>query len=255
MLQQQGGRYSFWVVAFPVPVLAREAHVNRHLGMRQYWRDLETLGSGRDLNRPGSIVSRLLLELQARVGALENWRAVQSDLLDELAHGAPAGDTGPAPAHRAEHHADDGADDDPRDINDDDLDADRLIGWVHRHVAAVIARPLRDEIRWCPLWWEHPEAVFRFEALRRAWTQLAPEPGVGMSTWIRDHLDPCLRVLLSPLGPFVDCMPAMRDLAERLESATVIGGTVTQAGTRAEELTDPVCGPCRQKPVTGGWSR
>ena len=29
--------------------------------------------------------------------------------------------------------------------------------------------------------------------------------GVGMSVWIRDHLDPCLRELLSPLGPFADC--------------------------------------------------
>jgi hypothetical protein len=26
-----------------------------------------------------------------------------------------------------------------------------------------------------------------------------------MSIWIRDHLDPCLRELLSPLGPFADC--------------------------------------------------
>jgi hypothetical protein len=96
---------------------------------------------------------------------------------------------------------------DPPELHPDDevLDPDRLIGWVHRHVTAVIARPLRGEVCWCPLWWEHPEAVFRFEAARRAWTHLAPEPGPSMSTWIRDHLDPCLRELLSPLGPFADC--------------------------------------------------
>ncbi|MBW0115285.1 DUF4913 domain-containing protein [Pseudonocardia sp. KRD-169] len=69
----------------------------------------------------------------------------------------------------------------------------------------MIARPLRGELTWCPLWWEHPEAVFRLEALRRAWTELAPEPGAAMSIWIRDHLDPCLRELLTPLGPFADC--------------------------------------------------
>ena len=148
-------------------------------------------------------VARLLLELQARVGALENWRAVQSDLLDDQANGATAAYTGSAPTGPAEQ--DDAGDHEADEADDDDLDADRLVGWVHRHVAAVIARPLRGEVRWCPLWWEHPEAVFRFEALRRAWTQLAPEPGVGMSTWIRDHLDPCLRELLSPLGPFADC--------------------------------------------------
>ena len=31
-----------------------------------------------------------------------------------------------------------------------------------------------------------------------------------MSTWIRDHLDPCLRELLTPLGPFADCSHSER---------------------------------------------
>ena len=52
--------------------------------------------------------------------------------------------------------------------------------------------------------------MFRFEALRRAWTELAPEPGAAMSVWIRDHLDPCLRELLTPLGPFADCTHSER---------------------------------------------
>lgn len=127
---------------------------------------------------------RLIAELHARISALETWRAHQTDLLDEL----------------LEQRHDD-LDDEP----DTGLDSDGLIEWVHRCVTPVIARPLRGEIKWCPLWWEHPEAVFRFEALHRAWTELAPEPGAAMSIWIRDHLDPCLRELLSPLGPFVDC--------------------------------------------------
>ena len=76
---------------------------------------------------------------------------------------------------------------------------------MHDTVAAITARPLRGEFAWCPLWWEHPEAVFRFEALHGAWTELAPEPGAALSIWIRDHLDPCLHVLLSPNGPFADC--------------------------------------------------
>lgn len=138
---------------------------------------------------------RLLAELHARVRALEAWRTHQTDLLDDLLHNRPA-------------DPDDDADDpDPPMPGDDTttLDGDELIDWVHRCVTAVIARPLRGEIRWCPLWWEHPEAVFRFEALHRAWSELAPEPGVAMSLWIRDHLDPCLRELFHPLGPFADC--------------------------------------------------
>ena len=135
-----------------------------------------------------------LSELLARINALEAWRAHQSDLLDTLINSPRLPD---AP------EIDDAPDDDPLDVV---LDADELIAWVHQHVAAVIARPLRGEIRWCPIWWEHPEAVFRFAALQRAWAELAPEPGSAMSVWIRDHLDPCLRELLSPTGPFVDCI-------------------------------------------------
>jgi hypothetical protein len=135
---------------------------------------------------------RLIAELCARVQALEAWRTHQSDLLDELINGA-------LPPDVTTTTADDDLDD------DEALDIDGLIIWVHATITSMIARPLRGELTWCPLWWEHAEAVFRLEALHRAWTELAPEPGTAMSIWIRDHLDPCLRELLSPLGPFADC--------------------------------------------------
>jgi hypothetical protein len=139
-------------------------------------------------------VARTLAELRARVDALEAWRAHQSDLLDDLINGD---------VELNLHPPTDPSDD--SDSTPDALDEHALIEWVHRSVAGVIARPLRGELKWCPVWWEHPEAVLRFEALHRAWTELAAEPGVALSLWIRDHLDPCLRELLNPLGPFADC--------------------------------------------------
>lgn len=142
-------------------------------------------------------VQRSIAELAARVHALEAWRTHQSDLLDELMNGLPATpDTDPA--------------------DESDLDIDGLVLWVHSMITSMIARPLRGELVWCPSWWDHPEAVFRLEALRRAWVELAPEPGAAMSLWIRDHLDPCLRELLSPLGPFADCSASDR---QRVHSA------------------------------------
>jgi hypothetical protein len=136
-------------------------------------------------------VERLLAELCARVQALEGWRAHQSDLLDEIVNGAPRIDS-------IDEHT-------PPDVDGpEELDVESLKEWVHDTVTSMIARPLRG-LTWCPIWWEHAEAVFRLEALRRAWAELAPEPGAAMSIWIRDHLDPCLRELLSPIGPFADC--------------------------------------------------
>lgn len=142
---------------------------------------------------------RLLSELLARINALEAWRTQQTDLLDAIL----------ATQSTMEAGHDEVRDDDQLE-EDIQIDGDALITWVHRSVAAVIARPLRGEYAWCPRWWDHPEAVFRFEALYQAWFELAHEPGVAMSIWIRDHLDPCLQQLLSPSGPFADCSHSER---------------------------------------------
>ena len=155
-------------------------------------------------------LARVLAHLHARVDALDAWRAHQSDLLDEHLNSHPDPD-------RDDPDSNDDLDEpeiDGADLGGDALDPRpasptiggyALVEWVHDTVAAITARPLRGEYAWCPLWWEHPEAVFRFEALHGAWTELAPEPGAALSIWIRDHLDPCLQVLLSPNGPFADC--------------------------------------------------
>ena len=161
---------------------------------------------------------RLLAELQARLTALEAWRAHQSDLLDELLNPTNPAAAGTDPGEPRQTHAPSARHGGTRragpgpgtPAEQGAIDGDALIDWVHRHVTAVIARPLRGDLRWCPQWWDHAEAVFRFEALRRAWTELAAEPGAAMSVWIREHLDPCLRELLNPLGPFADCSHSER---------------------------------------------
>lgn len=113
---------------------------------------------------------RLLAELAARVQSLEAWRAHQSDLLDQLVNGTLATPGG---------GNDDDLDDD--DTIDDAIEIDGLIVWVHTHITAMITRPLRGELTWCPVWWKHTEAVFRFAALHRAWVELAGEPGTAAS--------------------------------------------------------------------------
>lgn len=56
--------------------------------------------------------------------------------------------------------------------------------------------------RWAARWWENPEAVYRLEALWRAWEHLRLDPALGISTWLRDHADYHLNILFSPEGPF-----------------------------------------------------
>lgn len=77
--------------------------------------------------------------------------------------------------------------------------------WVAEYFAPMFARTIGGEVRWCPHWAEHAEAVSRLEALWRSWEVQRLDAGVGMATWFVSHLDPQLAVLLSRSGPFAQC--------------------------------------------------
>ena len=77
--------------------------------------------------------------------------------------------------------------------------------WVTCHFIPMYRRPLGGEYRWCAEWWRHAEAITRLTALWHAWEALRLQPGTGMATWLRDHLDHQLPVLLSRSGPFAMC--------------------------------------------------
>jgi Domain of unknown function (DUF4913) len=98
------------------------------------------------------------------------------------------------------------------------LDMNTLAAWVDEVLSEVYIRPV-GRLRWCATWFEHPEAVVRLEACRRAWLDLCSQPGTGPSVWHRDHLDPMLAELLSSDGPFRNCeaQPGTSDTAWRHE--------------------------------------
>lgn len=51
----------------------------------------------------------------------------------------------------------------------------------------------------------------RFEALWRTWEQARLEPVTGMATWLREHLDHHVPILLGPQGPFALCEPGRHE--------------------------------------------
>ncbi len=77
--------------------------------------------------------------------------------------------------------------------------------WVSGQFLPMFRRPLGGEYRWCRQWWQHAEAITRLTALWHSWEALRLEPGTGMATWLRDHLDHHLIVLLGRGGPFAQC--------------------------------------------------
>ena len=80
-----------------------------------------------------------------------------------------------------------------------------LLEFVADGFAPVYCRATSPNVRWCPSWWDHAEAIYRLEALWRTWELYRLEPRMGIASWLRDYLDPQLASLTSPTGPFAQC--------------------------------------------------
>ena len=85
--------------------------------------------------------------------------------------------------------------------------------WVTDWLLPNYSRPLRDasEFVWDPPWWRYSEVIMRLEALWASWEKMRLEGGPGMVAYFRDYLDPMMRVILDPKGPFHTYDPNKHD--------------------------------------------
>lgn len=146
-----------------------------------------------------------LTDLQARVTALEGDLQDCGAILDalrqtgELPAPAPAGRSQPAAATQ---HPD--GHDLPAAEAVEPLYGS-LLEFVTEAFTPVYCRVPSPTLRWCASWWDHAEAIYRLEALWRSWELYRLEPRLGIASWLRDYLDPQLRELTAPTGPFASC--------------------------------------------------
>ena len=84
-----------------------------------------------------------------------------------------------------------------------------LVAWVRDNIALLIQRKMPQSggwPHWCPMWWLHPEAIARFEALRRAWLDATTHAGgTGLVVYF-EHVDLQLATLCGDNGPFSGCL-------------------------------------------------
>jgi hypothetical protein len=80
-----------------------------------------------------------------------------------------------------------------------------LEDWLSGYFLPMFRRTLGGEYRWCHQWWQHGEAISRLTSLWHAWEVLRLQPGTGIATWYRDHLDHQLPILMGARGPFYQC--------------------------------------------------
>ena len=150
------------------------------------------------MNAPGE-----LAELRARVDALETETEVLGSVLEDLRNSdVLPGTEGPPspPAPRPPAPPPGGAEEEPTAPF-----FGSLLEFVVEHFGPVYARNTSPTVRWCASWWDHAEAIYRLEALWRTWELYRLEPRLGIASWLRDYLDPQLRELTSPSGPFAAC--------------------------------------------------
>jgi hypothetical protein len=135
-----------------------------------------------------------LLQLSRRVDDVDARLArIRSDV-DDLATAATAQTGGPGSAAEVDPPA-------PEPVYEcvDD--------WVRDFYLPTFIRPIGGDIRWCAEWQQHNETRLRFEAMWRSWEALRLDGGLGLSTWLVNHLDPNAAILLSRCGPFAQCTP------------------------------------------------
>jgi hypothetical protein len=108
--------------------------------------------------------------------------------------------------------------------------------WVTDHFLPMFRRTLGGEYRWCGRWWRHNEAVSRLTALWHAWEVLRLQPGTGIATWYRDHLDHQLPILMGARGPFYQCTETTH---REPREAAAVPAPGDWWDTTADDLTGP----------------
>ena len=104
---------------------------------------------------------------------------------------------------------------------------DVLHAWVETHIGPLVRKTTTTGegggIRWCRSWWNHHDAIERFSALYIVFTELSEQNTLSwLSAYLRDHLDPHLSTLTSPVGPFHACTPTKHtDIAAPLGTAAL----------------------------------
>jgi hypothetical protein len=103
---------------------------------------------------------------------------------------------------------------------DEDYGED-VVRWVEEWFLPRLERQLSTGggagVCWCAHWDDHPEAATRLEALRDAWVEATVGTASSMASWWIEKVDPTLRTILAPDGPFARCREQHRRLPE-LES-------------------------------------
>lgn len=78
--------------------------------------------------------------------------------------------------------------------------------WVQEHFAGVEFFTADAKIKWCPTWWEHPEAIARLKALWASHVVLEyEEDAAATSNWWLHHWDAHRAILFHDKGPFRNC--------------------------------------------------
>jgi hypothetical protein len=137
---------------------------------------------------------------------VEDLAGVFDDLEAVLDHHAASAPPAPAAAAGTSQSGPAGPDDTA--VAEAGLDVRRLVAWVRDNIALLLERKIPQTSGypyWCRKWWLHPEAIARFEALRRAWAEAVVSDGNAMVVYF-EHLDAMLAVLCGENGPFCGCV-------------------------------------------------
>lgn len=82
---------------------------------------------------------------------------------------------------------------------------DELELWIDEVFFGLVEQRISNTLRWCPMWWDHPEVVSRLWVLCLGWKQAMSTSALDFSDWMISHLDVHWNQIIRCDGPFAGC--------------------------------------------------
>lgn len=110
--------------------------------------------------------------------------------------------------------------------------------WVSEWLCPTMEREITRSVAWCPMWWDHPEAAERLDALWEAWELGRLGGGTWKSAWWVQHADRHLSRLCHPdTGPFGHCHSTHRRDTPAWRSEPIPANDVSEISPQTTSTT------------------
>ncbi|MBR5951329.1 MAG: DUF4913 domain-containing protein [Actinomycetaceae bacterium] len=77
--------------------------------------------------------------------------------------------------------------------------------FFERHISVIYRRNIGGLMKWCPRWFDHPEALLHMSYLHASWEEANAKGAAALARWTIEIGYPMMDRLMHDKGPFDSC--------------------------------------------------